>query len=381
MKSKLPLVALLGLFLSTPVLADDLIFWDGRTIEGVRVTKESSATVEYRRGSVSQKVDANELRDIRYGRTSPDFTAGMAAKEKGDMLAAANHFLDAAEDDAFEDREFIAATALVEAADALVDSSNFEDALSIYDQLLRQHSNTRHLARGLLGKGQCQFFTRQFPQAADTFETLASEVESKDLGETWGLEADFFKLWVSEAQGARDVVGGYEALRNEAKDVSPGVANRCSLRIGRVKLANADVRGALPHFEEIIDSRLESSPDVVAGAFNGRGRCRFSEAQGSLRASQEAAGNRDEAGASAAREDALDAFKSARLDFLRVQTVYKGVAREQAEALYFGGQAFLSVASLDEEAGQDELYGKILLVRCRDGFPGTEWGKKAASEL
>ena len=55
--------------------------------------------------------------------------------------------------------------------------------------------------------------------------------------------------------------------------------------------------------------------------------------------------------------------------------------REQAEALYFGGQAFLSVASLDEEAGQDELYGKILLVRCRDGFPGTEWGKKAASEL
>ena len=64
-----------------------------------------------------------------------------------------------------------------------------------------------------------------------------------------------------------------------------------------------------------------------------------------------------------------------------MQTVYSGVAREQPEGLYWGGQAFLNVASLDLEEKDADRYGKILLKRCADRFPRSEWGGKASGEL
>ena len=67
------------------------------------------------------------------------------------------------------------------------------------------------------------------------------------------------------------------------------------------------------------------------------------------------------------------------LDFLRVHVHYSGINIEQAEALYFGGQSFLNIASLDSEAKDADLRGRVLLKRCADNYAGSEWGRKAAA--
>ena len=374
------LTALLLTQLAGTLSADDLYLMDGREpLTGVVVQNESFARVEYRRRSVTQKVDSKEILSIHYGRTNKDYVAAVAARDGGDMLAAAQLFLNASEDEGLSD--FVRATALAECGDALLTNNNFVEAEQYFTELLTMFPNTRHLARALLGKGSAQFMQRKTSDAEATFQTLKSEVGSKDLGEAWDLEADFFLLWVAEAKGEKGVIDGYQDLRERAKADYPSVSNKCALRIGRVQLANEDVAAARPYFEEIIESRLTTDVTVVAGAFNGRGRCIFAEAQAALQASRDASSKRDSVNAESFREDALADFREARLDFLRVQTVYRGVAREQPEALYWGAQCFLNVAGLDGGEDDAERLGKILLKRCKDGYGESEWGQRAAAEL
>ncbi len=364
--------------LATPAFADDLYLHDGREILGVAVRSESFSKVEYRRKSVTQKVDSKEVRRIEYGRTSPNFTKGVAALASGDSLAAARAFELAAVNEDLSD--FVRATAYANCGDALLANNNFADAVVIFDELLSTFRDTRHYARALLGKGRGLFLNRQLGQASQVFTKLKAEVEGKDLGEAWGYEAEFALLWAAEANG-EDVLKGYKDLRKRTDDDFKSVANQCAMRMGRVYLGIDDLDNALPLFDDIIASRLSTELAVVAGAFNGRGRCLFWQAQTELQKSKEAQSKKQDDRAQGFREDALASFRAARLDFLRVQTVYRGVAREQPEALYWGGQTFLNVASLDSSELDAERFGKILLKRCADGYATSSWGSKAAAEL
>ncbi len=372
------LALLLVAFLATPAAADDIFLRDGREVLGVVIREESFSKVEYRRKSVTQKVDTNEILRIEYGRTSDEFKAGLAALASGDSLGAAHAFLDAAEDEDLD--AHIRATAYAECGDALLASNNFTDAVGIFDELLTTFRDTRHYARALLGKGRGLFLNRQLTESVGVFKTLQQEVQAKGLGEHWGMEAEFALLWAEEAQGKKDVLERYLDLQGRARGSYPEVANQCALRIGRVYLANDDVDKALPLFEEIVDSRLSTEAAIVAGAFNGRGRCLFWQAQNDLAKAREASAKKDSR-ADTYREDALENFEQARLDFLRVQTVYRGVVREQPEALYWAAQAFLNVAAMDDTEEDAERWGKILLKRCSDAYPQSEWGSKAKAEL
>lgn len=374
-----PLALLFVALLAVPALADDLHLHDGRVIDGVVVKSESASKVEYRRKSVTQKVDSSEVRNIVYGRTSANFIAGMDALANGDSLAAAGAFIQAAENEDLPD--FVRATAYAECGEALLENNNFSDALGIFDELLKSYPDSRHYARALLGKGRAQFFNRQVDDAAATFKKLQDDASARDLGELWGLEAEFALLWADEARGKKGVLEGYKDLRARCRDDYPAVANQCSLRMGRVYLSSDKVDEALPLFNEIIDSRLTTDRSIVAGAFNGRGRCLFWEGQNELAKSREATNKKESERAAQYLEDALASFRAARLDFLRVNMVYLGVAREQPESLYWGGQAFLNVASLDSAEADAERFGKILLKRCSDRFPQSEWGSKAKDEI
>ena len=44
----------------------------------------------------------------------------------------------------------------------------------------------------------------------------------------------------------------------------------------------------------------------------------------------------------------------------------------------FSGQCFLNLAAMDPEANEAEQRGNVLLKRCRDGFPGSEWARLAS---
>lgn len=360
-------VALLALLLGllAPSLAADTIrLKNGKVITG-KITGETFATIEYRRAGVSstQTVDAADVVEVVYSSTTPEWRDGVKLEAEGEVVKAAEKYNVVTTDD--DAPAFLRAAAMANVGDLLLDDNNSVDALTFYEELLGTYPKTRHLARALLGKGLCLFYARRFPEADAVLKQLQADAAAKNLGERWALEAEFLLLWSAEAQGKQGVADGYKALRAKARTDFPGIANKAALRMGRVELANNKVRDAEAMFDEIVSSRMDTDASIVAGAFNGRGRCAFGRAQVLLNEGR--------------KVEALEFFNDALLDFLRVVVSYGGVRKEQAEALYFAGQAFLNVAALDPKAEDAERNGQVLLQRCRERFEGSEWATLAAA--
>jgi len=361
------LTAISVLALLPAALADDIILRGGRDISGVRIENESFSKIRYKKAGISsvQSIDTVDVKEIRYGSAGRAYTEAQALLRSGSMGAAATAFLRVADDENQPDH--IRATALAEAADALFADNELGHALEFYTELLAKHPTSRHRPRALLGKGKTLLYQGKHQEADQAFETLTDEVRSKGFGERWGYEGEFFRLLSREAQGQAGVADAYRDLRSRTQGEYQGIANKCSLRMGRVLLGEQppDLAAARGLFGEIIRSRLETDDVIVAGAFNGRGRCDFAQAQVELNAGDE--------------EKAVEEFRSALLDFLRVHVSYPGVYAEQAESLYWAGQSFLNIAALDSSDSEAEVRGQVLLKRCRDGYAGSEWAEKAAA--
>lgn len=369
------LTVALGLaLLALPALADTIVTDQGREI-ACRIVKESYAKIEYRRAGVSssQTIDTAEVVSIEYGSTPIEFREGLKLQAEGKMGEAASFYLTAAED---KDTEaFVRATAFARMGDCLLANGNYAEAIQYYDTLLKRFPDTRHLAAALLGKGQAQLQSRQFGSAGETFQQLKADAEAKGFGERWVLDANFYLLLSAEAQGKDGVVDGYKELRAIARADYQDIANKCSLRLGRVHLANGRDDEAEAMFDEIIEARAGTSDEIVAGAFNGRGRVAFGRALGTLRADATS-----DAQKQAQEERAAEFFNEALLDHLRVVVSYSGIRAEQPEALYHAGQCFLNLSSLDPEKEDWRLRGLQLLKRCVDNYSGP-WAEKAGSEL
>jgi tetratricopeptide (TPR) repeat protein len=362
--------------LAGPLRADTIHMQDGSRLENVRVLKESLKEVEYRvaRVSVPQTMEAAKVRSIEYSSTPSEYKEGLTKLEEGALGLAAGYFLAAAEDE--EVSRHVRADARVRQADALNENGDLQQAIEAYDLLLREHPDTRHLARALLGRGKALLRAQRVDEARQAFETLKSEATAKGLGERYALEAEFHLLWILQQQGkGEQAVKGYEALLDRAGGSYQGIANKCSVRLGRAKLEAGRLDEAKALFQDIIDSRLEmDARDVAAESFIGRGRCRFAEAQAAMDKAEALAVANDKVKADAVRGDAQEAWRDARLDFLRVVVSYPDVQSAQAEAMYWAAQCYLN---LDEEAAQREA-GRLLKSAQR--YENSQWGKKAKAE-
>ncbi|MFT7461753.1 MAG: tetratricopeptide (TPR) repeat protein [Pseudohongiellaceae bacterium] len=359
----LPLaVALLAL----PALADTLVLTSGREVN-CRIKSESYEKIEFQTPGVrsTQSEDTADVASVTYGSKSPEYRKGDELAQAGQMGEAAGFYLTASDDEDAEDHQ--RATALMNACDALLSNNNFAEANEFLGELLRKYPTTRHLAPALLGRGTALIKTGKFSEADEVFQELKADAAEKGLGERWGHEANFYLLWSAEAQQKSGVVDGYKQLRSMTKSDYPGISNKCALRLGRVHLDENRVAEAETMFQEIIGSRLETNGAIVAGAYNGRGRCQFGRAIGSLSAGDS--------------ERSIEFFQDALKDFLRVHVSYPGIRAEQAEALYFGGQSFINLADLNAEIEDARNNGRVLLKRCQVGFGGTEWAAKAGKEL
>ena len=368
-----PLVVVSALLaaLSAPARADTIVKTDGSRIDGVQITAETYEKVSYRKSGVSsaQSIDASSVREIVYSRTSRDYRAAIEARDEGKLVESVNLFLTAADDEGYG--EFQQAMCMVEAAEAMLNLASYTDAQDTFQQLLADFPKTRHLARALLGQGRAALAARDLPAAAAAFERLKTEAAEKKLGERWPLEAEYYGLITQEIKAGgklddrkRDeMIRAYESLRGKTAGTQTAISNQCALRIGRLKLEGDDVAAARRMFQEVIDGRLESGRDVVAGAYNGRGRCGFREAQ-QARADGESPG------------DIEALYQEALFDFLRVVVHYTDVQAEQPEALYWAGQCFRNLPS----TSQWEVRAKQLEARLKTDFPESSWGKRSTEE-
>jgi tetratricopeptide (TPR) repeat protein len=371
--SRTLLSALAVALLATPLAADTIKLQNGSAIEGVKVLKESYAEISYRKPHVNapQSVASSDVARVEYSSTSAEYREALTKLDEGSPLEAAENFYAAAENE--DSPPYLRASAMIQAADLLLEIRQIVDALPLYEEALANWPDTRHLAAALLGRGKCLLFLGKTADAEAAFAKLLSESKEKSLGERWEMEGAYYALLVSESKApSKKVLEQSEVLRKRAGVGWPGIANKCALRIGRVQLDSGDARQAMSLFEEIIDGRLDTDKDIVAAAFNGRGHCHFEIAQAYVASADKyaASGESDKAGV--AREDALDSYRKARLDFLRVVVSYSHVLDQQAEALYWSAQCFLNV---DDEDAQRQA-GR-LLRKCELEYPDSKWGKLA----
>jgi len=363
--------------------ADVVVMRDGTRIEGVKITAETCRKVEFKVSGVAtpQARPAADVRDVEYASTSPDFRAGLAAwQQEADLAAAAAWFDSAAGDGKLP--AFVRATARRYGADCWLAGGDATDAARAYADLIATWPESRHLAAALRGRGEALLQSGRHAEARAAFEALKTEVAAKSLGESWAIEADYEILLAAvlgDLPGADgrpvDAVAGFEALRRRAEGRDAELVAKCSVQLGRLHLAGGRIDLALPLFETIIAGRLDiADQEVLACAFNGRGRCRFAQGQ----AAQDAALGRkgDKAGSDALLAEAIELFRQARLDFLRVFTVYSAVQGQQPEALYFAAQCFLRVGD-----AQAEARSKALLSLCSRNYPGSAWGVEARKNL
>ncbi len=360
------LIATVLVLLAPAVAADDIVLADGKTVKGVRISGETYEVVEYRKPGVStpQKVASSEVVSIDYERSSKSYRDAMAARDDGNLKGSIHLLLAAAEDERYGEHQ--QARALVEAAEAMVNLGLYVDAMQKFDELLELYPKTRHLGRALLGKGKAALRKGEFSKASANFDDLKSQAAAKGLGERWTLEAEFFALLTGEGSGkTAGLAAKYESLKGKAKGKYTGLANKCTLRIGKLRLAENDGSGARRLFGEIIDGRLETDRDVVASAYNGRGRALEMAARGAY-------GEGD-------AETANALYREALLDFLRVYVHYGDVRDQQPEAMFFAAQCFKNLG--DGEVADAGLNSRRLLHQCKTEFETSAWGQEAAKQL
>jgi len=372
--SRVLLSVLAVALLAAPLSAADTIkLLNGTEIEGVRILTETYAEITYKKRNVSsaQSVKTKDVLSVIYGSTSSHYRDAQTSLAEGNLVEAASHYDAAAKNE--DNTPHLRAKAKIEAADLLELTRNLDEALTVYDQLLEEWPDTRHLARALIGRGKSLLYQGKTAEAETAFAKLLSEAKAKSLGERWEMEGEYYALYVIEAKGdSKTALDGYAELRGRSRASWPGIANKCALRIGRVHLVSGDAGKAMPLFETIIDGRLETDADIVANAYNGRGRCHFAVAQAYIASADKHAGSGASDKATVARMDAVDSFREARLDFLRVVVAYTHVLDQQAEALYWAAQCFLNVDDNDaqRQAGR-------LLRKCELEYPNSTWGKLA----
>lgn len=369
--------------LAAPAAADVIVLRDGTRIEGVKVTAETAAKVEYKQPKVNapQSKPSAEVRDVEYASTSTDFREGLKAQAEGSLAAAAAYFDVAAEDEKLP--EHVKATARFLSGDLWLAAGDLKDADEAFAALVKTWPDSRHLPAALSGRGQALLQSGDFAGAQKAFETLKAEAKAKSLGERWEIDADYHSLVAAVAgdlKGADgkpvDAVAGFQAILKRAEGKDAELAARCKVQIGRVHLGAGRNDEALPLFEGIIAQRLDLPDEVVAGAYNGRGRVYFARATTRLEAATATGAKGDKVKAEAQRSEAMDLFGEARLDFLRVFTQYNAVQDQQAEAVFWAAQCFVNIGDTDSDTRS-----KALLRLCATSYPNSPWGQKAKQSL
>ena len=374
MKSACLPTALALALLAVPALADTIQLADGKKLENVTVVAETWQKVDFKQPRVTavQSRPTVDVVDIQYSKTTPDYREAQKQLEAGNIMDAAAYLDAVSNDEAVPGH--LKANALIQRAEILLDFGAVPEAGRTVDALLKTYPDTRHLARAMMVKGKALLADGQTDAAIAAFAKFKEEVAAKSLGPRWALEAEYNRLFAVEVKGdAKAALDGYTALRQEAESQNvAAVANRCVLRIGRIQIANNKVDEALPLFAQIIDGRFDLPRDLAAAAFLGRGRCFFAKGQAASEASAQAAAKGDKTKSGDLHDTAVEWFKEARLDFLRVTTMYPEVQSQQAEAMFYAGQCFQAVGDTGSDVRAIVLYRTVT-----SRYPASPWAKSA----
>ena len=305
--------------------------------------------------SSRQPMDTEKVDTIFYWPKPAVYVDGVNAMIEGRYDDAISKFDSLAENRQM--RFWVRAYSIFSMAQIYEEQGNVRMAVDTWEQLVKEFPKFRQVPHALVQIGLGWMTLGDGNQARAAFgrlQRLPGLPEGKK-----GL-ALYYLIFIKQKQGEatkndsliRAALSEYESLLGKVENdpEQAEVALRARLGIGNCKVLLGQFDEAIAFFQKIADSSDEGA--VLAGAFNGLGKCYFRQAR---------------------YKDALKAF-------LRVEILYDVDAEQTAMALCYSGRCFrfMQGKGIGEDNG-DRARGQYR--KCFGRFPGSTWAADAKTEI
>jgi tetratricopeptide (TPR) repeat protein len=231
-------------------------------------------------------------------------------------------------------------------------SPDYRRAIATWDQLQKDLPKAGVLPKAIVKKGQAYLALGEVDNAKAAFLSLE---RLRGLPEGQKKIARYWIIFIKQHQGQapnnratiEEALNEYKALLKEVEgnEELKEVAILARLGIGECMIGLRQYAEALAFFEQIAKTANDAA--VLAGAFNGLGRCHFEQQN----------------------------WKEALLSFLRVVLLYDENPTQSAMALYFAGRSYHMLKGPDWKER-----ARSLLRECIAKY-GGDWARQAEEEL
>jgi TolA-binding protein len=358
----------LALIVPTFLMADDEIWRTGSTapLMADQVTSETYEEVRYRKSGVSseQRLSADRVVRIVYGDAPDAYKQGERFFENYDYENAVSSFKLAMESNA---RDWVKTYARLwigrsYQAWGAADPGKYKDAISAYEELLKENPKTRFYAEVLFNQAECYSRSGDVSNAVATYERLGKDAYDLKLGVVWEARSKHGKAQAKLSGGLLDEAerdfrsSETFAVEQAGKTEDAGVkaelerlASLDRLSQGSVMISRKKYSQAKDFFNEIIKNTA-STPDAMAGAQNGLGECFLAEKQ----------------------------IKDAQMQFAIAKVQYGAVIEEAAKATYFLG---VCCEELGDKEPKSKKRAQDYFQEVVDLYGSTSWAKEARKKL
>jgi len=229
----------------------------------------------------------------------------------------------------------------------------WQEAVAAWDRYEKEFPKGKFLPRVLVSEGLAWLALKNEAKARESFGKIE---RLKGLSDADKMKAKYWMIKISQLKGEdagntaliNQALTQYKSLLEEAegKNELQEVAILARLGIGDCLLALQKYGEALAFFQKIAASSDEK--DVLAGAYNGLGRCHF------------------------AKEEWSDAL----ICFLRTVILYDTNPEQTAMALYYAAKSYNLRQGEDYKNRARSLYRE-----CFNRFPSTVWAQESKKEI
>ncbi len=368
------ILAIAVLLVASPALAGDLIqktdgTWMAAKVKGDRPDisdYENSLTVVLAENydyvifslkvpsgkAMRQKIETSLVKKVNYWPIPKAWSDAASAMDEGRYDEALKRFDTIAQNRGA--RFWMRMYALRNIAKIYKNRGRHKDVIAVNQRLLQMFPKSRYLPEAKIETGLAYMYLGDLASARAAFASL-QRVSGLPAGKK--MLARYWLIYLKQRQGelagnkalVTQALGEYRDLLGTAGEDPKlkEVAVLARLGIGDCLVALGKYAEALDFFQKIADSSEDKT--VLAGAFNGLGRCYFEQRK----------------------------YKEALVSYLRTVILYDVKPRETARALYNAGWMFELLQGKGWKERSRQLYAECI----RRFGAGTQWGKLAQEGL
>lgn len=323
---------------------DQIILWDGTSLDEVTISKEASDKIRYKLRGRSAEVASERVREIVHGEAPEVYQQAEGARNGGRLKRSLGLFETARGDTGAP--EWLRPWATFRKAEvgrSLGDAASLDGAVEEYETLLADYADHYLAARGHFGLAEALRNLDRASDSVDHYDALAGG----DYGDRWRYMGMYGKGMAMLAQGRNnDARIEFAKISDQSSD--PALRSRAAFGMGAALLQEKRYDDAISHFESLKDEALASgaaTSPVVAAALVGL-------AQSYMKSNP----------------DQEETRKRALLAYLEVTVLHAGSGEHYANALYGAAQIY---RMMGKQARAEELE-RELKSQCPDSEPARK---------